>query len=64
MNVVDKSPFLSYIFSKIQQHEKLKQLFELLENTKLENRVLIQHSKLTYEQHLQQRNEIQADILK
>lgn len=28
MSVVDRSPYLSYIFSKIQQQDKLKQLFD------------------------------------
>ena len=62
-NLIDKSPYLSYIFSKIQRQDRLKDLFEKLERTKLENRVLIEHNKLSYKQHLEDRKKIEAEIL-
>lgn len=63
LNLVEKSPYLSYIFSKMQRHERLRELFELLDQNNREDQVLIHHNKLTYQQHTQKRKKIEEAIL-
>lgn len=58
VNYITNSPYVNYLFSKLEKHQKLEEMFKLLETTKAKGRLLIKDHKISYKDYSQARIQV------